>query len=166
VVGSRLKEGTARLAAEINKIWLEKPLDVRHLSDVLGAFEQSGSVKIYADCETRAVADVLTRLQKVLADRLVAADALSLVAASLLEAYADQWRRYYKFREIPAVLETAVGCLKEPIRSAADLDRLLGLCVRYIYRVCFWIDTEIPWKEVTDLFREGKRKPARTRAAT
>jgi hypothetical protein len=141
------------LKKETDKIWFAKPADVSHLSKVLGAFEQSGSVKIYAHGETSALVDVLTRLQKILADGLVETPTLSIVAGGILDAYAEQWPRYYRFKEIPKVLEQVARCLKTPITSKSELDEILSLCVRYIYRVHFWIDTEIPWKAVTDLFR-------------
>jgi hypothetical protein len=141
------------LEQETDKIWLTKPADVVNLSNVLGAFEQSGSVKIYADAETRGVADILTRLRTVLDSKAVEPAALSLVAGSIVAAYAEQWPRYYQFKEISAVMNTIAEALQYPVEDASELDELLKLCVRYVYRVSFWIDTEIPWKAVTDLFR-------------
>jgi hypothetical protein len=142
------------LEEEIDKIWLTKPNDVTNLSNVLGAFEQSGSVKIYADAETRGVADILTRLRAVLGSKAVEPASISLVAGSFVAAYAEQWPRYYQFKDISAVMDTIAGALEQPISDAAELDELLKLSLRYVYRVSFWIDTEIPWKAVTDLFRQ------------
>jgi hypothetical protein len=142
------------LEEEIDRIWLSKPSDVANLSNVLGAFEQSGSVKIYADAETRGVADVLTRLRTVLDSKAVEPASISLVAGSIVAAYAEQWPRYYQFKEISAVMNTIAEALQYPIDDASELDELLKLCVRYVYRISFWIDTEIPWKAVTDLFRQ------------
>ncbi len=141
------------LEAEIERIWFEKPADVKHLSQVLGAFEQNGSVKIYADAETRELADILTRLRAIHDSEEVGSEAISKVAGGILAAYAEQWPRYYRFQEIPKVIDSVATSLKHPIEDAKELDEILKLALRYVYRVCFWVDTEIPWKEVTDLFR-------------
>ena len=142
------------LEQEIDKIWLAKPSDVAKLSNVLGAFEQSGSVKLYVYAETGGVADILTRIRTVLDSKAVDAASISIVAGSIVAAYAEQWPRYYQFKDISAVMNTIAEALQYPIDDASELDELLKLCVRYVYRVSFWIDTEIPWKAVTDLFRQ------------
>lgn len=140
------------LEEEIIKIWLSKPADVANLSNVLGAFEQSGSVKIYADAETKQLADVMTRLRAVLEAKAVDTSAISIIAGFILDAYAEQWPRYYQFKEIPKVMEAVAQSLKHPIKDAAELDEILMLCVRYVYRVAFWVDTEIPWECVANCF--------------
>ncbi|MDD5219624.1 MAG: hypothetical protein PHV11_03565 [Candidatus Bipolaricaulis sp.] len=146
-------EAKSLLEREIKAMWLKKPRDVSNLSKVLGAFEQSGSVKIYADAETRGVSDALTRLRVIHQSKAVDTAAMSKVAGGVLAAYAEQWPRYYRFQESSKVIGEVAECLKTPITNASELDEILKLAIRYVYRLCFWIDTEIPWKAVTDLFR-------------
>jgi hypothetical protein len=141
------------LETEVGKIWFDEPADVKNLSKVLGAFEQNGSVKIYADAETRGLADIITRLRAIHDNKTVDTKGVSLVAGEILAAYAEQWPRYYQFKEISRVLDEVATCLKQPLEDAQELDEVLKLALRYVYRVCFWVDTEIPWKDVTDLFR-------------
>lgn len=147
------KKAKNLLEEEIGKIWLTKPADVENLSDVLGAFEQSGSVKLYADAETSGLADIITRLRAIHESKTVDTKAMSIVAGGILAAYAEQWPRYYQFKEIPKIIDEVATCLQNPLQEPEELDEVLKLCLRYVYRVCFWVDTEIPWKEVTDLFR-------------
>ncbi len=146
-------EAKSLLEKEIQAMWLKKPRDVSNLSKVLGAFEQSGSVKIYAEGETSGVCDLLTRLRVIHQGGAVDTVSMSKVAGGVLAAYAEQWPRYYRFQDSSKVIGEVAECLKTPLKSAAELDEILKLSVRYVYRLCFWIDTEIPWKAITDLFR-------------
>ena len=146
-------EAKQLLLSEIEKMWLKKPRDVENLSNVLGAFKQSGSVKIYADDETSSLNDALTRLRAIHERGDVGTPAMSNIAAGILAAYAEQWPRYYRFQDAPKVLDEIAGCLRTPLTVAGELDEILKLMVRYVYRLNYWIDTEIPWKAVTDLFR-------------
>jgi len=141
------------LLNEIQAMWLEKPHDVENLSNVLGAFEQSGSVKIYADAATRGLTDVLTRLRAIHDSGAVGTSDISKVTGGILAAYAEEWPRYYRFHESAKVLNEVAECLQKPIEDAEELDEILKLSIRFVYRLCFWVDTEIPWKAVTDLFR-------------
>ena len=141
------------LLGEIEKMWDKKPQDVANLSNVLGAFKQSGSVKIYAHATTKQLSDVLTRLRVIHEGGEVTTRDISMTASGLLAAYAEEWPRYYRFKDAPKVLDEVAGCLKAPLIDPRELDEILKLAIRYVYRLCFWVDTEIPWKAVTDVSR-------------
>ena len=146
-------EAKQLLLSEIEKMWLKKPRDVENLSNVLGAFKQSGSVKIYAHATTKGLSDLLTRLRMMHDSGAVGTRDISMTAGGLLAAYAEEWPRYYRFDQCARFIGEIGDVLRSPIEKADELDEILKLVIRYIYRLCFWIDTEIPWKAITDVSR-------------
>ena len=108
-------EAKQLLLSEIEKMWLKKPRDVENLSNVLGAFKQSGSVKIYADDETSSLNDALTRLRAIHERGDVSTPAMSnLSPAASLPPTPNNGRGTTASRTRRRSSDEIAGCLRTP----------------------------------------------------
>jgi len=136
---------------ERKRIWLIEPDEVKRLLKTTGTFDQTCTVVLYAESETRQMADFLYCLRDAAKREAVMLDSLRATTRNLLDLMAAKWEGSYHLSDTLRVIKEAAFALDKKMNKD-DYNALVEELLLYIGRLNFWIEVHIPWYEIIGTF--------------
>lgn len=146
------EEMLQHLKEETKKVWSSEPQDMKKMKEkVVGAFEHTGPVLLYAESETREIIEYLWNLKAMALQESIPIEYLRVLVCQILDSKADKWRRWYKMKEIPELMDR-VSLAFRNVEKGKDFVELIEAFLLYIGRINFWLDSTIPWLSISSVF--------------
>ncbi len=146
------EEMLENLKEETKAIWSSEPQDIKKMKEeVVGAFEHTGPVFLYAESETREIIEYLWNLKALAVRQSIPTEYLKTLVCNILDSKADKWRRWYKMDEIPELMDR-VSLAFRNVEKEKDFVELTEAFLLYIGRINFWLDSTIPWLSISSVF--------------
>ena len=152
-----MKQLLKMLEEERKKIWTtNKPKDVERMRSRLGAKEQNYTITDYAVGGTNGIADFLHCMRLSAQDKDADVKTLILATCNLLSFEASSFVRYYNLEDTSKLMEKTVDVLKKDVKTHKDFLEVIEALMRYLGKLNYWIDLEMPWKELADEYEKLK----------
>ncbi len=139
-----------------NAMWMEMPPEVEGLHERRGTKRYSWPVIMCAEENTRAFADDVSVLRKAGEDSSMDLATLKKVARMFIEAQCGILRNWYGLEENVQLIESTFDALDviETTEEYLAFTHALGV---YVGRLHWWVDTLIPWDEMSALYAQRDR---------
>ena len=139
------------------KIWtINKPKDVERMRTRLGANGQNYTINDYSVGVTNAIVDFLHSMRVTAQDKAADVKTLILATCNLLSFEASGFTRYYNLEDTSKLMEKTVDVLKKDVKTHKDFLEVIEALMRYLGKLNYWLDLEVPWKELADEYERLK----------
>jgi len=144
-----MKELLELLENERKKIWtVNKPKDVERMRTRIGAREQNYTINAYSVGDTNAIVDFLHSMRVTAQEENMDIKTLASAVCNLLSFEASRFTRYYNLEDTTKLFEKTVDVLKKEVKTAQEFLEVIEALMRYIGKLNYWLDLEIPWAEL------------------
>lgn len=148
-----IKSALETLKQSTNDIWLNMPEEVSNLNTRRGTKNYHWPVIICAEENTRAFADTLSQLRKVSRDDKVDVTTLKKITKVQLEANLGILLNWYGLEYSFELIQNTFPALNA-IEDIEDYRHYIHSMLLYINRLHWWVDTLIPWDEMSAFYEK------------
>lgn len=144
------------LESKYREIWFKEPEDVKRLGtgQIQGAYRQTCGPILYAESETREMADYLWDLMTVIKEGRCEIDSAKNTITEILEHKLKKWSSWYKVEDIKILFKEVILAINKA-ESKEDLLSLLTPLQMYVGKFNFWLDAYIPWLSLSAVFENS-----------
>jgi len=145
------EEVKEKIKRERGRIWLDPAEDLDSLKKSKGAKGMRWPVVAWAESDSRELEMFLWILRCSSQSDATNVESLKVLLSTALSLYAQRFDSWYNMKRTSQILKEAEQCVKS-IQTKEEYLTFTDELMLYVGRMSFWLDTLIPWNEMSTLY--------------
>jgi len=146
-----LDETIIEIKNEREKIWVDKPEDIKFLRQKKGTKNQNFTIVMYANSDTQAMVKYLFNLLEVSKQNKLDINTIKQITIQFLTFDCRKMKIYYDLINTSLLIDKTIEALKI-IKNLEEYKMLIKEFLLFLGKINYWIDLEIPWRDLADSF--------------